>query len=482
MIDLEKLEEYRENNRIEAKTALGGLPKSIWETYSAFANTLGGVILLGVQEYRDKSFHLVDLPDPEGMKEEFWKAVSDPNTASVNILLPENVRIENVHGNHIIVIEVPRAGRTDRPVYVDGNPQHTYRRNGEGDYRCSHEEYQAMVRDASLLSYDMLVLEEIGTDVFLPESVQAYRERLDAVRPGHIWKDLDDEEFLLQIGAAAAESGGKVHPVIGGLLMFGAAVNIRRIFPQYSLVYYTDLSVKGRREENINSASDDWSGNVPDFYFRVRDRLRRSLCGQNQSFLSDDSPVIDAVCEALANCLVNADYFGRAGIRVIQTEDSIRFSNSGSFRVEISAAVTGGAPDPRNSLLGKLFNMIGIGGGNGKGIPNLYRIWKQYGLPEPVITQSPDPEMTTLTLSFRPAGKSGVDRTADREKIPMSRIKRRMIIDYLTEHIEATITDLSAYLNMSPSRVREHLRKLIRDEVVVAAEGDAGVQRYKLKS
>ena len=126
--------------------------------------------------------------------------------------------------------------------------------------------------------------------------------------------------------------------------------------------------------------------------------------------------------------------------------------------------------------------MIGIGGGNGKGIPNLYRIWKQYGLPEPVITQSPDPEMTTLTLSFRPAGKSGVDRTADREKIPMSRIKRRMIIDYLTEHIEATVTDLSAYLNMSPSRVREHLRKLIRDEVVVAAEDDAGVQRYKLKS
>ena len=70
--DLEFLSEYREDNRIEAKRAQGGLPHSLWETYSAFANTLGGVILLGVAEAKDGSLYSVPLLDPEELVEEFW--------------------------------------------------------------------------------------------------------------------------------------------------------------------------------------------------------------------------------------------------------------------------------------------------------------------------------------------------------------------------------------------------------------------------
>lgn len=151
MIDFSEVEKYRENNRIEAKKALGGLPHSIWETYSAFANTLGGVILLGVEESRDKTLHAIDLPDPEMLIEDFWTIMGDGKKVSENILTHRDVKIETVEGKRIVAITVPRADRRQRPVYIDGNPfTGSYHRSGEGDCRCSRDEVLAMLRDAGI--------------------------------------------------------------------------------------------------------------------------------------------------------------------------------------------------------------------------------------------------------------------------------------------------------------------------------------------
>ena len=149
MEHLEFLEEYREDNRIEAKRAQGGLPHSLWETYSAFANTLGGVILLGVAEDRkDGSLYSVPLFDPEELVEEFWAMVQDRNVVSANILRPEDVQILKSGPNLVVAIFVPRAGAKDRPVYIGEDPYTgTYYRRGEGDYRCPRHEVEAMLQD-----------------------------------------------------------------------------------------------------------------------------------------------------------------------------------------------------------------------------------------------------------------------------------------------------------------------------------------------
>ena len=93
MIDLNNIMRYHENNRIEAKKAAGGFPTSLWETYSAFANTIGGLILLGVEESRDKNLTVTGVPDAQGYADTIWQTVQDPTKVSVNILSPEDVAI-----------------------------------------------------------------------------------------------------------------------------------------------------------------------------------------------------------------------------------------------------------------------------------------------------------------------------------------------------------------------------------------------------
>ena len=93
MINFSHLERYREGNRLEAKLAVGGLPESLWETYSAFANTEGGVILLGVEERPDHSLHPVELPDPDKLIGEFWNILGDRRFVSANILSRGDVRV-----------------------------------------------------------------------------------------------------------------------------------------------------------------------------------------------------------------------------------------------------------------------------------------------------------------------------------------------------------------------------------------------------
>ena len=143
MLDLNNLRDYRESNRLEAKEALGGLPESIWETYSAFANAEGGVILLGVKELPDRSLQPVDLLDPEWLIEDFWKILTDPTLVNRNILTREDVQVHQIDGKRIIAISVPKS---EEIVYIGQNPYRgTYCRRGDGDYRCTREEVDGML-------------------------------------------------------------------------------------------------------------------------------------------------------------------------------------------------------------------------------------------------------------------------------------------------------------------------------------------------
>ena len=137
---------FHEDYEIEAKKATGGLPHSLWETYSAFANTAGGILLLGVEEQKDHSLHLVNLKNAKEIVEEFWQIINDKKKVSKNILKPEQVQIHKVLDCTIISIEVPKAYLQDLPVYIGLDPYSgSYYRFGEADIKISHEQVDEML-------------------------------------------------------------------------------------------------------------------------------------------------------------------------------------------------------------------------------------------------------------------------------------------------------------------------------------------------
>lgn len=489
MIDFANLNNYRENNRIEAKKALGGLPQSIWETYSAFANTLGGIILLGVEEYADHSLHAINLPNPEKLIKEFWNIVNNPNKVNANILSSKHIAIEEVDGKRIIAITVPRAQRYDKPVYIGENPlSGTYRRNGEGDYKCTKDEVQAMLRDAAVKTQDMLVLENMALDVLDYDSVRRYRIRMKTHRPGHVWEELDDAEFLYKLGAVGRGENGKLHPTAAGLLMFGHEYEIVKEYPHYFLDYQERLDENTRWTDRIVSTSGDWSGNLYDFYFRVYNKITQDVkvpFKMEGGDRIDDTPVHKALREALANCLINADYYGRQGLVIVKKRDEITFSNPGGFRIDVEAAKVGGISDPRNGALIKMFNLVDIGERAGSGIPNIYAVWRKQGWIAPSITEQFEPERITLSLAMRKTDdKKPTIKSDDKKPTIKSHAKtaaqKAAIIDFLTDNVSGTNAELCQLLGLQTTRVKELLADLIADGIVVA-EGANRNRTYKLK-
>ena len=115
--DVHKILSKGERINIECKLAKKKLP-NLWDTYSAFANTNGGTILLGIEENLSESdlskrFTIVGVEDASKIKKEFWDLVNDTNKVNANILSADDVESVVVDGVEIVAIHVPRADSVD---------------------------------------------------------------------------------------------------------------------------------------------------------------------------------------------------------------------------------------------------------------------------------------------------------------------------------------------------------------------------------
>lgn len=401
------LQLLRESVDLECKLARGrngkgALPEDFWPTYSAFANTDGGVVLLGVRE-KSGTFEIAGIEDVAKVRKELFDGLNNPQKISVNLLSDASVREVHLEGRAFMVVEVPRATRRQRPVHLTTNPfaGHSYRRLNDGDRHLSDEEVRRMLAEQVGDSRDTRILTGYGIEDLCMDTFRAYRQVFANRDPGHPWNALDDHDFLQRIGGWRRDrESGASGLTLAGLLMFGWMTAIQEALPNYLLDYQERAEAKAeRRWVDRLTLDGKWSGNLYDFYRRIYLKLTADLkvpFSLERGERRDETPVHVALREALANVLVHADYSDRASVLVVKRPDMFGFRNPGLMRIPPEVAIRGGEHDCRNRTLHQMFRLVGVGEQAGSGIPKIYDGWAGQHWRAPALYERNEPYNQTL--------------------------------------------------------------------------------------
>ena len=408
--DIKVLLEVGERISFECKKAENNIPKSVWETYSSFANTIGGIIVLGITENvkfvgEANHFEITGITNPQKLRKEFFDTLNS-NKVNRNILTDSDVEIIDYEGVPLMCITVPQADYRQRPIYINGNMMNgAFKRNYEGDYHCTEEDVKAMIRDANDSGNDGILIEHYNIDDIDSATLNAYRNRFRTANPDHIWNDYDDKDFLLNIGAYIRDRNTRREGLtLAGLLVFGKGLSIRERFDNIRMDYldFTNLEEESRWSDRL-TYDGRWENNLYNFFMRVQSKLisdiKRpfSLKGMERN---DDSLLHKAIREALTNLIIHADYMLTGVLKVEKYDNRFVFSNPGSLKIPVVDIYEGGHSKARNPHIQAILRMIGFGENIGSGFPTILEACKKENWRRPLLEERPDLHLVELTLSM----------------------------------------------------------------------------------
>ena len=397
-----------ENDDWEFKSAKGGLPGSLWESYSAFANSGGGTIVLGASEKGD-TISLDGRPEADlaKLRIDLESQLNSPQKVNRNILASRDIKEVQVDGGWLLVIPVRAAARRERPIYVGQNPlTGTYKRGHQGDFKCTEDEVRRMFADAGNEPADSRIVRNFDMHDVDSDSLDAYRNLLKASRPaGHPWVALGNTELLEQLGGwRTNRDSGEGNVTIAGLLMFGKFQSIvdPDALPKFSVDY---RDYRGRRpaERWGDRVFPDgtWEANLFQFYRRVWPKLTAdlkvpfTLKGVQRV---DETQVHEALREAVVNAMIHADYNVGGGIVIQQYDDRYEIENPGTLLVSLEQLRRGNLSECRNPSLQRMFSMIGIGEQAGSGYARIQAGWKSQHWRAPLLTVQSNPDRVRLEM------------------------------------------------------------------------------------
>jgi ATP-dependent DNA helicase RecG len=351
---------------IEVKAGAGGLPRSVAETVSAFANAQGGLLILGLDETRGFQPNAIDAP----------KLARDLSSACADQLEPPirpEIDIGSVDGQPVVVARVDELPADRKPCHLKarGVDRGSYLRTHDGDRALTSYEVHVMVASRGQPRDDMVPVPDASLEDLDSDLVAALVRRLRETRGPVFAKASDDEVLRLVRVTVDTEYGARVS--LAGLLALGRYP--QRFYPQLDVTFVAYPTVNGEPLVDGTRFLDNQSidGPIPTMIGTALAAMRRNMkrrsvivgLGRQDQWEYPE----EAIREIVANALMHRDYHPLAHgtqVRVELYPDRLEVSSPGGLHGSVAREdlLAESVSSSRNTLLSKLLEDVEIPGTN----------------------------------------------------------------------------------------------------------------------
>ncbi len=385
--ELKKLLKAGEWNDIEFKEARMDVPKSAFETVSAFANTHGGRLVFGVAQ-RGESYEITGVEKPEKVQNDFLSVLHADAKINHDVSVTEQKL--PIDGKMVLVFQIAENGRTRKPVYLDGDIRRTFLRKGGGDYKAQMQDIERMLRDSAVDRWDGQPFDRVAfKQAFDVSTLGWYRNRFHQVNTGFDARQ-SDRDFLYHWGFLIKQNK-RFLPTRAAIMLFGSSLAVHQLIPRPTLDvqflgYSTGDALPETRwidrivcEDNIIQA---WEQLVTKYRFFMPKPFRDIdpvTLGRR-----DDPPGFRVFREAAVNLLIHQDYGDHSRKGVIKFfRDGIQFWNPGDVFGDDLRLWEPGEKEVRNPSIAMALRRIAMCEQAGTGLRMMREAWRKLGHPAP---------------------------------------------------------------------------------------------------
>ena len=389
-----------------------------------------------------------------------------------------------------------RAQYDLRPIHLTLTPfGHTYKRRDEGDYLCTDDEIKQMYSDANNMkaSADSRILRGYSIDDIDLQTLHQYRRAYDIKHENHPWTEVDDKQFLENIGAYRKDRATSTEGfTVAGMLMFGKTNSItdpeccQEFFPDYREHLSEDPQI---RWTNRIYPDGTWEANLYQFFTRVLPLLQHALpvpfSLDNNQMRNNTTTAHVALREAFANSLTHATYTVRGNIVIDRYFDRIVLSNPGTMLVSVEEYYEGGHSVCRNPIIQKMFVFLGIGEKGGTGADVIAKGWRDNGWSTPTVEEKSNPDRIETYLKLGnstnvPTETTTISTETTTETTETLADTTETIFKMISNNPKVTAKEIASVCGITEDGVAYHIKKLKQSGRIIRIGGSRNGGEWKV--